>query len=466
MKKSAFIFLLCLFFGVFSAQSDSLTLNLEQVLHIIRQNHPTVKQAEIGVEKADADILLAKAAFDPIIETYISEKNFSGKEYYQTVRPSITIPTWFGIEVSGGAQKLLGERLNNNETAGETSYIGVTIPLLKNLLMDKRRAVLKQSKLFKTVAKNEQKIAINDVLLQASKQFWKWVNAYQNLKIVTKNEAISKDRFSFIKRSFLHGEKPAIDTVEAQSQYLDFQILKNEADLKFINEGLELSQFLWTENGSPYDLPENVIPQNGWQNEEIMKNFELELQPLLESAKRNHPELEIYKQKLEILDLEKRLKYQDLLPKLDFTYNILNKGYQPFPSTNPFFQDNFQYALKFSMPLFLSKGRSSYSSAKLKIQETTLDQNQKAQSIEIKVRSYYNEFKNYQKQVALQSNLLENYRKQLRAEETLFQNGESSLFLVNSRQNKVLDAERKLTEIKTKYFASIYALQWSAGLLQ
>ncbi|MBC7557311.1 MAG: hypothetical protein H7195_10160, partial [Chryseobacterium sp.] len=62
MKKSAFIFLLCLFFGIFSAQSDSLTLNLEQVLHIIRQNHPTVKQAEIGVEKADADILLAKAA--------------------------------------------------------------------------------------------------------------------------------------------------------------------------------------------------------------------------------------------------------------------------------------------------------------------------------------------------------------------------------------------------------------------
>lgn len=466
MKRFFFTFLFSILNVLSFAQSDTLTLNLEQVLQIIRQNHPIVKQAEIGVEKANANILLAKAAFDPVIETYIAEKNFSGKQYYQSVKPNISIPTWFGIEVSAGAQKLLGEKLNNNETAGETSYIGITIPLLKNLLMDERRAVLKQSKLFKTIAKNEQKIVVNDVLLQASKQFWKWVNAYQNLKIIAKNETISKERFSFIKKSFLLGEKPAIDTVEAQSQYLNFQILKNDANLQFINESLGLSQFLWTENGAPYNLPENVIPQNGWQNEEIMKNFQLELQPLLQSAKSSHPELEIYKQKLEILDLDKRLKQQDLLPKLDFTYNILNKSYQPFSNNFGFFQDNYQYALKFSMPLFLSKGRSSFRLAKLKIQETTLDQSQKAQSIEIKVHNYYNEFKNYQKQVALQSHLLENYRKQLRAEETLFQNGESSLFLLNSRENKVLEAESKLGELKTKYFASIYALQWSAGLLQ
>jgi outer membrane protein TolC len=54
----------------------------------------------------------------------------------------------------------------------------------------------------------------------------------------------------------------------------------------------------------------------------------------------------------------------------------------------------------------------------------------------------------------------------LKAEETLFRNGESSLFLINSRENKVLETERKLIELKAKYYKTIYALQWSTGLLR
>ncbi len=66
----------------------------------------------------------------------------------------------------------------------------------------------------------------------------------------------------------------------------------------------------------------------------------------------------------------------------------------------------------------------------------------------------------------LQNKYAENYQKLVRAEETLLENGESTLFLINSRENKALEAQEKLIEIKTKYFKSIYALQWSAGLLR
>jgi hypothetical protein len=44
-------------------------------------------------------------------------------------------------------------------------------------------------------------------------------------------------------------------------------------------------------------------------------------------------------------------------------------------------------------------------------------------------------------------------------------NGESSLFLVNSRESKALEAYLKLVELKTKYFKTIYALQWSTGVI-
>jgi len=62
--------------------------------------------------------------------------------------------------------------------------------------------------------------------------------------------------------------------------------------------------------------------------------------------------------------------------------------------------------------------------------------------------------------------MLSNFKTMLKAEESLFRNGESSLFLINSRENKVLEIERKLIELKTKYYKTIYALQWSTGLLK
>jgi hypothetical protein len=39
------------------------------------------------------------------------------------------------------------------------------------------------------------------------------------------------------------------------------------------------------------------------------------------------------------------------------------------------------------------------------------------------------------------------------------------MFLINARETKALEAQEKLIELKTKYYKTIYALQWTAGLL-
>ena len=39
--------------------------------------------------------------------------------------------------------------------------------------------------------------------------------------------------------------------------------------------------------------------------------------------------------------------------------------------------------------------------------------------------------------------LIENYKRLLKAEEIKFSNGESSLFLINSRENKLLETQEK-----------------------
>ena len=85
--------------------------------------------------------------------------------------------------------------------------------------------------------------------------------------------------------------------------------------------------------------------------------------------------------------------------------------------------------------------------------------------VETKVRSYYNELVALRQQLLLQENNYKNYKLLLQGEETRFKNGESSLFLVNSRENKTLEALQKLQELRNKYVKTFNSLQWAAGQL-
>ena len=465
MKKNNW--LLVFLFGLSQAllaQESLSVLNSEQVLLLVKKYHPIARQAQIGVQQSNANITLARGAFNPIIGGYLAQKNFNQIEYYNFTNAQIIIPTWYGIELSGGIQDLTGQRLNQDETNGKTSYAGISLPLAKNLIIDKRRAFLQQAKLYQTMAKAEQRALLNDILMGAMEHYWQWVNAYQSYVIMNNNLSINKTRLELIKKTFINGERPAIDTIEAITQLQSFEYRKNEYWLAFQNAGLALSAYLWKSNNEPYYLPENVIPQTGWENEMNLTNFNLVLADLLNTAE-NNPTLVQYKSKIDVSVVDKRLKFQELLPKIDLNYNHLNKDYA-LNNEGLLLNNNYQYGIKFEMPLFLSEGRGEYRMAKLKLESSKLDLNLKQQQVEIKVKQYFNEYVNLKKQIILQSAAYSNYTQLLKAEETRFFNGESSLFLINSRESKALEAQEKLIELKTKYYKTIYGLQWSAGLLQ
>lgn len=449
------------------SQNELNTLNAQQVLQLVRTYHPISRQTNIDIEKSEAEILLAKGAFDPILSNYVAKKTFDGTNYYTISNPEFRIPTWYGIEVIGGIENLAGNRFNVSETTGKTSYFGLSVPLAKNLLLDKRRAYLQQAKVFNKMAIAVQKATLNNLFIDAMEAYWAWVKAYQTYKIVSENVVINERRVELIIKSFTNGERAAIDTVEAVTQLQSFQYQQNSNWLAFQNAGLELSVYLWQNNNEPYLLPETVIPQEGWENETNIASFNLDLEALQSIAQTSHPSLQAYSFKLDALGIDKKLKFQDLLPKIDFQYNQLGKGYRFLETATqlPLFENNFQYGLKMEMPLRFSQGRSNYRQVKLKIEETTLDQNQKKLQIQLKIKAYFNEFETLKKQIKVQSSNYQNYQKLVKAEETKLFNGESTLFLINSRETKALEALEKLIDLKTKYFKTIYALQWSAGLL-
>ena len=462
--KVTILFLLTI--NLLSAQDSLKTLSGKQVMEIVKQFHPVAKQADINIEKAKADITTARGMFDPLLSTKVSSKTFDGTEYYDHFQPEVVIPTWYGIEINAGLESLSGNRTDPQETLGRTSFAGITVPLAKNLLMDKRRAALKQAKIFKELSEVERRTTLNDLLLDAMKTYWQWVQQYQVMKVISSAVSVNEKRFELVKISFRQGERPAIDTVEALAQLQSFKLMLNDAQMNFQNAGLDLSVFLWNKNAEPVMLPESVVPDSSWRNLSVTEISLPVLEDLLNRARANHPDLLQYNFKLEALDVEKKLKFQELLPAINFRYNQLGKGYDIIKNTTaPLFENNYQYGISLGIPLRLSEGRGEYRKAKLKIQETHLQRSQKTIAVENKVRSYYNELLNLRNQVALQQQQYSNYLALQRGEETRFFNGESSLFLVNSRETKALESLQKLAELETKYFKSLNSLYWAGGLL-
>ncbi|MBP6409966.1 MAG: TolC family protein, partial [Pseudarcicella sp.] len=153
-------------------QNDTLTLNVEELILLVKQYHPIVKQANINYQKSTADISIAKGAFNPVISNVISGKTFGATNYYNYINPQISIPTWYGIEVTAGLENLSGNRFDPSETVGKSSYIGLSFPLLKNLVLDKRRAYLQQAKLYQNMAQTEQNAVLNTIILDAAVEYW------------------------------------------------------------------------------------------------------------------------------------------------------------------------------------------------------------------------------------------------------------------------------------------------------
>ena len=460
--------LIVLFSGVTQGQTkDSSTryLSIDELTALVLKYHPIAQQASIQIGQAQANLRIARGAFDPVASFKSAEKTFDGTSYYTYQQPTLTIPTWFGIEVQTGTEQVSGNRANPTETPGKSSYLGIQIPIGRDLLTDKRRTDLQKAKIAKEASYTERRKMLNDLMLEMQIAYWEWVRDVRLLSITADALQTVRKRFQFVKESVRLGDRPAIDTIEALTQVQQFEQQWNNAMLAFQTSQWELSQYLWQEDQRPYLLPENCRPTPGQYEKVIESNALSSAEPFLEAARSSHPELLLYDFKLNSLAVEKRYRTQQLLPKAAFTYNFLEKGLGWTAPKSVLFENNFQYGLSLAIPLRLSAERGEFKKIKYSIQSVSLEQDLKKWQIENKVRTHFYEVQNLLNQVSLQQKTLLNFQALLRGEELRFRTGESSLFLVNARETRAWEAAQKLEEVKAKHLIAFQKLYWAAGLL-
>ena len=446
------------------AQNTKTVLGPDAVMELVRKNHPLAKQAFLLINRAEAEMMSARGGFDPVFELEADRKIFDGKNYYYHTNPELQIPTPLAITVKTGFENNGGDNLFSENTKGRSGYLGIELPLGNGLLIDKRRAALQQAKIFGKQSEQEKRKIINDLMLDAYNGYWQWAGAYRVYQIYSGFIVNAENRLKLVKNAYLNGDRSVMDTVESFTQLQQYRLLQSEAQLKLNNTALELSNFLWLPGDSAYAFTDNVIPDT------VQFAAAITVPPLDELITRSNllnPTLQAAGFKVNSLETEKRLKFQGMLPYVSLKANILTKDYQPYNGWETgYIENNYKWGIGFSMPLLIRQGRGEYKKAQIKLKESQLELANKRRQTENKIRYHYNEVIQLNQQLQLLNQMQTNYRTLLRNEELKLIQGESSLFLVNSRETKILELLEKKTALTVKYLSSHFKLKWAAGLLQ
>jgi outer membrane protein TolC len=188
------------------------------------------------------------------------------------------------------------------------------------------------------------------------------------------------------------------------------------------------------------------------------------LDQLIEQAITTHPKIKMLNNKSNILDIEKRLKTVELFPSLKLNYNALDNNLNSF-NWNVNTTNNYKYGVTLSMPLFQRQARGDIAKTKNKIEDLNWDKKYINYEIENKVKSSFAEFHALKQQIKTNERVVNANKLLLDVENTKFQMGESSLFLINSRELKFIETELKQVTLKVKFYNSIYKNLWSIGSL-
>lgn len=433
------------------SQNISSTLTLEEYIGMVKTFHPIVKQAQLLTSESEAKLMKARGAFDPKLELDFSRKAFKNKEYYNNLYASFKIPTWYGIELKGGFEDNSGEFLNPQNTVPEAGLYsaGVSIPLAKNLLINERRAVLKQAKLYTKQAIQDQKLMTNDIIFNALITYFDWLKSYQTKMIYVDFLNNAELRLNNVKRSFLEGDKPEIDTLEASINLKNRQLDLEKATLDYTKRSLKLSNFLWLNNNMPIQLRAQVVPDPLTYNKIniiLASSLELTQDNLLD-----HPKLQSLDLKKQQLTVEKRLQLNNLLPTINYEHNFITSNPN---SINDFSGSNFKNSIQISTPLFLRKERAKLKLAKIKLQDLEYDILNEKNTLFNKIKNITMEINGYQRQNKISQSLVNDYKRIVQSEERKFSLGEGSLFLVNYREVKLIEAQIKNVHTQYHYLKS------------
>lgn len=450
-----------LLYNLTALSSDTLTL--ESYLDIISDHYPLIKKADLYDEFAAAYRTKGAGTFDPKIISSWQSKDFSDIDYFNIWQTELKVPTRLPVDLSLGYENNDGEFLNaeNNVPQSGLLYGTLNISVLRGLMYDEQRYNLQAAELYGIKSQVERDMLTREILYEAVNAYIDWAAAQEKYNTLERFLSAVQDRHINVVQLYINGDKPAIDTIESRVSLNT--AMKNE--LVSYNELLmkrqKIAVFLWDENGQPLVLQDQIVP--------ILLSATVdqinELASIDELIIERDPLLRKLENEQDLLSIKNRLERENLKPQLDLKYNtIVNLGKESFDPS--FSLNDYKYGVTVEVPIRNRKTRGAIALNDVLIKQNTYDQSQYKQklftqydalllsrSVQVDVIDVVNE------KITFSESLYE-------AETLKFELGESSVFMLNQRERKLL--ESRMDQIKSylqygKTVSELYYLRLGQG---
>lgn len=432
-------------------RSPQMEFTFNEFLGYVKKFHPLVKTANLEINKAQAGLMAARGAFDPKIAVDFDKKQFKDTKYYSILNSSFKIPTWYGIEIKAGFEQNEGYYLNPENTvpnAGLAS-VGISVPLGQGLFINQRMADLRKAKMQLQLSQSDRKLLAIAVLYDASVAYFNWKKNSDEFLMYTQYNTNAETRYKAVQSLIKQGDKRAIDSVEAGISLKSRQLSLENSRLKLLKSKLELANFLWLDNAIPMELSELLLPEQQIEStiQETLKTNDLLANDF---SINNHPKINALETKIGMLEVDRKLKANALLPKIDLSYSYISEP--QYIDSYKF--ENYKVGINFAYPIFLRKERGGLKLAQFKIQETTNSLNLERLQLSNKIKAQKEVIISLNKQRIMANELVNNYNTMLQSEERLFIFGESSLFLINSRESSLIAAQLTAIALRNEFCVS------------
>jgi outer membrane protein TolC len=161
------------------------------------------------------------------------------------------------------------------------------------------------------------------------------------------------------------------------------------------------------------------------------------------------------------LRAEERLKKELMKPVVNLQYNALNEA--TAPAEQMLTMNNYKWGAQFSWPILMRKAKGDLGVTRIKIEELQLEVLQKTTVFQNKALASIRQLELLRLQLANVAANVKNMQRLLDAEREKFNSGESSVFLINTREQQLFDLRVQETEIATQLKLQEIEIQYLFG---
>lgn len=399
-----------------------------------------VRIAEAKVREAQAKRMAAFAAFEPRLDLASEGKDYGNDLQYRLDRAEARVGLPGGIDLVGGAAQSTGAFINPERKTPVEGLVnlGISAPLGGALIFSDRQYAWNAASRDLEVEQAKRDRVERKLRLEAVKVYTFWQAQVEVQSAVDEAVAVAEERLRLVREAFRLGERSEMDTLEAYLSWVDRRTDASKQQSFSAAARANVERMLRGADDVEADLS-GVQPDS---RPVLLGNSALSsVEP---QSLNGVPELAMVSSVLRRERLAVTTAWAQWLPAPYVDYRMLQWGGSTW---NP---EAVQWKVGLALPLFNQKARADLAGAQARLR-----------AAEANAASVQNEVQVLQRQLAQQVAALDSELKALlgaeaasyallQQERRRFTLGESTMFILASRETKYLEAVQKRTMASAK----------------